>query len=218
MIYIEDSLAGIVRCAAGLGRIPGLDESGIFTDENAGNEWEGAGKVYAVRGEATSVYDVTSVTGNAECEISEIGLVSIAPQRRTAQETASAVWASVLCKFGGRQFALDYAGSEPVDFTAEVRSASSLFRLGEEDAFHLGAADSFKASAFGWAGTVSGTGAWIGGALFAESVPDGTRFYTSALGVIDWILDRYTTVPRAGDGAYRDEWFSTHTIRVIHTI
>ena len=247
MIYIEDSLAGIVRCAAGLGLVPGLDESGIFTDENAGNEWEGAGKVYVVRGEVTPVYDITSVSGNAECEISEIGIVSIAPERRTAQETAASVWASVFCKFSDESWAEEYEGAEApeplfwlsghdetaldpldeasveygaaetVDLTAEVKDCASLFHVSASDEMFLAGADRWKASAFGFDGDVSGAGVWIGGVMFAASALQLT-FKTSRLGVLNWILDRYTTVPRAGDGSYRDEWFSTHTIRVIHTI
>lgn len=216
MIYVEDALAGVLRCAAGLELVPGLDEAHVFTDEDAENEWQGENKVYVLRGESLPIYDVTSPTGHSGAEISELGLISIAARRSEAQELAAAVWESVRAKLADDENAAEYTGSEPVDFLEEVKTASSLFHLSPDDEFSLAAADQFKASAFAFEGPAEAGGMLIGGALFRPGASMTVR--TSNLGIYDWILDRYTTAARADGGAFRDQWFSTYTIRAIHSI
>lgn len=247
MIYIEDALAGVIRCAAGLELVPGIDEAHVFTDEDAENEWQGEDKIYVLRGESNTVYDVTSDTGHSGSEISEVGLVSIAAARSEAQRLAVSVWKPVLGKLSDKSWAGEYEGAEApeplfrlsgadeaeldqldessveygeaetVDFAAEVKDYASLFHLADSDSLSLAAADRWKASAFRFGGDVSGSGVWIGGAVFAAEPPQIT-FKTSNLGIYDWILDRYTTAARADGGAFRDQWFSTYTIRAIHSI
>jgi len=247
MIYVEDAIAGVIRCAAGLELVPGVDEAHVFTDEDAENEWQGENKVYVLRGESLTIYDVTSPTGHSGAEISELGIVSIAARRREAQELAASVWEPVLGKLSDKSWAGEYEGAEApeplfwlagadeteldqldessveygeaetVDLLAEVKGYASLFHLSDSDSLSLAAADRWKASAFRFGGEVSGSGVWIGGAVFAAGPPQIT-FKTSALGIYDWILDRYTTAARADGGAFRDQWFSTYTIRAIHSI
>ncbi len=217
MLYVEDALAGVLRCAAGLELVPGIDEAHVFTDEDAENEWQGENKVYVLRGESLPIYDVTSPTGHSGAEISELGLISIAARRSEAQELAAAVWESVRAKLADDENAAEYTGSEPVDFLEEVKTASSLFHLSSDDEFSLGTADQFKASAFDFAGEVEIAGALIGGVVF-RPVGETVSLRTSNLGIYDWLLDRYTTAARADGGAFRDQWFSTYTIKAIHSI
>lgn len=195
--YVEDGLAGVIRCAAEFGMIPGVTAERVYTDEDAVSEWEGEDKVYVARGEQTPVYDVTSPTGSAHCTIGEFALVALSGSRRTAQLTAGSVWDSVLKKFSDESWAEVYEGGEAprplfwqprtdsasldprdeasveyglpeaVDLLDEVKNYESLLYLSASDEMFLAGADRWKASAFDFEGDVSGAGVWIGGAMFS---------------------------------------------------
>lgn len=215
MIYIEDSLAAVIRCAAEYGKIPSVTPDRVYTDETAANEWEGEDKVYVLRGAMTPIYDVTSFTGNSELGTSEIALISISGSRDRSQRLAAAVWAAAGWKLGDYARTEEYEG-EYVDFFDELKDLADLVQVSEDDRLQIGAQDSFKATALNAHGEISGTGELIAGVVFG-TVPT-PRFRTQYLGIGPWIHDRSNAVPRRDNGSFRDQWCTTTVIRVIHSI
>lgn len=77
MTYPEESIAAAIRAAISSGAVSGCAAGNVYTDATAVQEWEGANKIYVLRGAMALIGDVTeggdSGFGSSEMTVTVLG-------------------------------------------------------------------------------------------------------------------------------------------------
>lgn len=226
-MYIEDVIASIIRAAATSGKIPWLNGEDVFTDMNGTNEWEGHSKFYVIRDKIELIGDLSQEYSYSGVARSQLTLAALGADKTTADPIIKGALRALRRQLNVELDHLDIYLREEGDIVTiddndilavDFEEATLDDAMVEEaDLVTIDEADLAIFGSLNAQGVVTGDG-WIITNDWTGNVSPWLVYNLAAREIIDWRLVAASGVERFDTGAWREQYFQTKTIDVLHYV
>ena len=226
-MYIEDVLADIVRAAADSRKIAGLDGENVFTDMNGTNEWQGVSKFYVIRDTTDLLGDLAGEIGYSGIARSKLTLAAIGEDKKAALAVIQGALAAIRRHLNGGPDPLDECTLDERDevtidegdeFCVDWEEGGlDIVEIDERDTVTIDEEDTAVFGTIAADGEVAG-GGWIIACQWSGNILPWLLYKPAALDVSDWRLDAASGVERFDAGAWREQYYQTKTLDVLHCV
>lgn len=226
-MYIEETLAEIIRNAAAGERIRGLRAAEVFTDMVGTNEWEGRAKVYVIRDDTRLIGDLSDSWEGPGCAESDVTIAAIGADKIQALEvitdTTRALRRALMARITGLD---ELTGSaDEIETDPEDEIYLPVYDEGGLDQMTIDAGDTMTIDTgdIASAGTISADGRLEGGGWLIAIETAGNIYrpllYVKAGDQIgSWKITGASGVERFDNGAFREQYYQTRRFSALHQI
>lgn len=226
-MYIEDTLADVIRAAAESGKIPGLAGEDVFTDMTGTNEWEGRSKFYVIRETTDLLGDLADGIGYSGAARSKLTLAAVGKDKVAALGIIRAALAAVRRHLNSGpepldEYTIDEGDEITVDEGDEIcvdweEGGLDIVEIDEGDTVTIDDGDTAVFGRIAADGEVAG-GGWIIACQWTGNILPWLIYQTGALDVDDWRLDAASGVERFDAGSWREQYYQTKTLDLVHQV